>query len=275
MAKRIFLLVIALPNFLFSQTPPFQVLTARNAAVYGKAIEPMQYIDDVSTIQVEPGGFLSLVHQGGTTYEITEKIFTFYLKPEPLKNRDQRPELEILYSDSIAGSPEEIKVLHPPVNASLGLECKSDDPVKILWSKIGNDHTRYKISLFYNSGGKIQDFSTTQNEIVLRHSTFGLTEPTFTFKLSSNFAGETEESELYTVSLVEAGTGYPTKASDLVIKALDLDINPSLALGVWKELLSMPNGKEYFDLYEKFINRHSSRLTSAGADVEQLLSKGE
>jgi hypothetical protein len=92
------ILLLFLPQLIYSQTNdlPFQVLVAKDATIYGEAVEPLTFVDDVTSIDIKQGGFLSLVHKGGTTYELNEKIFTFYLKPEVLKEGSNRPELSNL-----------------------------------------------------------------------------------------------------------------------------------------------------------------------------------
>ena len=271
MEKILFLLIISLPNFLFSQSAPFQVLVAKKASVYGESVLPLQYIDDVTSIEIEDGGFISLVHQGGTTYEINETIFTFYLKPELLKERVKRPMLERLYSDSLSSElATNLKVLYPPFDRSGLLSWHETKPVKIYWNQLGTVASSYVVTLSHIDGKKIQDLRTGKPEIELKAYDYGLTQPIFAFKITNKFAGETSESKTYSISL-KASPDYPTKAADLVLKALDLEQNSLQALETWEELLSMQNGEQYLDLYKKFLGRHAERLSSAGKDVQQLL----
>ena len=66
---------------------PFQVLTAQDAQIFGQTVEPLQFVDDVTSIEVADGGFVCLVHKGGTTYEYNEHIFTFSLMPDVKNDR--------------------------------------------------------------------------------------------------------------------------------------------------------------------------------------------
>lgn len=254
---------------------PFQVLVAKNASIYGKPVEPLQMVDDVTSIEVGEGGFLSLVHKGGTTFEHTEKIFTFYLKPEELKVRQDRPMLEQLYMDSTVLDPTKIiTVLHPQFDRSGYLEWNENEPFELYWHLYDEPVLNYLLSVTDNAGPKIQDFRTRLHNYELKPTTFGLQDGAFTFRISSTFAGETVESKTYTVQLKPAPV-YEKKASDLILKALDLELSPDLALPVWVEALSKPNGKHYFALFEKFLIRNKDLLTAAGQDVEQLLSQNK
>lgn len=250
---------------------PFQVLFAKDASIYGTPVEPLQMIDDVTSIEVKEGGFLSLVHKGGTTYEHTEKIFTFYLKPEELRNRQERPMLELLYMDSVALDPTKIiTVLSPPFDRSGYLEWNENESFELYWHLHDEPVLSYILSVNDASGNKIQDFRTKYHKYLLKPTTYGLEDGLFSFKLSSTFAGETIESKTYTVQL-KSGPIYEKKASDLILKALDLELSPVLALPVWQEALAMPNGQFFKPLFEKFLVRNESVLTAAGQDVQQLL----
>jgi hypothetical protein len=101
-----------------------------------------------------------------------------------------------------------------------------------------------------------------------------LDEDAFIFHISRTFAGETISSKKYHINLKEAPS-YPTKASDLVIKACNLERIPAYALDIWKEIMLMENGQYYFDLFEKFIARNKSVLTESGEDIELLLSQNK
>lgn len=278
MIFRLFLAFLITANIVLAQETndlPFQVLVANKASVYGDEVKPLQYVDDVTSIEVGEGGFLCLVHKGGTTYEFREKIFTFYLKPEQLKNREERPDLSVLYMDSISlDQTKIITVLHPPFDRTGYLEWNQEEPFMMYWHLHDEPVVNYILSVSDNNGNKIQDFRTRLHEYELKPMTYGLQEPMFIFKLSSTFAGETIESKTYTVKLVE-GKVYEKKAADYVLKALDLELSPLLALKAWQEVLGMPNGKEYAPLYEKFLNRNASILTAAGEDVQQLLSQSK
>ncbi|MEQ9468925.1 MAG: hypothetical protein RLN88_16065 [Ekhidna sp.] len=252
---------------------PFQVLVAKDASVYGTPVEPLQMIDDVTSVEVKEGGFLSLVHKGGTTFEHTEKIFTFYLKPAELRNRKERPRLELLYMDSTVLDPTKIiTVLSPPFDRSGYLEWNENEPFELYWHLYDEPVLSYVLAVSDGSGAKIQDFRTKHHQYLLKPTTYGLRDGLFSFKLSSTFADETIESKTYTVQL-KAGPIYENKASDLILKALDLELSPELALPVWQEALAMPNGQFFKPLFEKFLIRNRSILTAAGQDVQQLLSQ--
>jgi len=254
---------------------PFQVLVAKDASVYGTLLEPLQYVDDVTSIEVNEGGFLSLVHKGGTTFEHTEKIFTFYLKPHELKNRKERPPLELLYMDSTVLDPTKIiTVLSPPFDRTGYLEWNANEPFELYWHLYDEPVLNYVLSVSDSKGNKIQDFRTRLHKYTLKPTTYGLEDGMFMFKISSTFAGETVESKTYTVQLKEA-PDYEKKATDLIIKALDLELSPDLALPVWQESLAMPNGVFYKSLFEKFLIRNREVLTATGQDVQQLLSQNK
>lgn len=250
---------------------PFQVLVAKDASVYGTPVKPLQMIDDVTSIEVKAGGFLSLVHKGGTTYEHTEKIFTFYLKPEELKNRNERPRLDLLYADSTALDPTKlITVLSPAFDRSGYLEWSENEPFELFWHLHDEPVLNYVLKVTDSKGNKIQDFRTSNHKYVLKPNTYGLADGAFNFKIESTFAGETMESKTYSVQLKPAPT-YAKKATDLILVALDLELSPGLALPVWQEAINMPNGAFYKDLFQKFLVRNSKLLTAAGEDVQQLL----
>lgn len=254
---------------------PFQVLVAKDAHTYGIPVEPLQYVDDVTSIEVKEGGFISLVHRGGTTYEHTEKIFTFYLKPEELKNRNERPPLEMLYMDSTVLDPTNIiTVIYPPFDRSGYLLWDESEPFEVFWHLHDEPVLNYVLSVETSDGTKIQDFRTKLHKYELKPTTYGLSDGIFNFKISSTFAGETVESKTYTVQLKSA-PDYERKASDLILKALDLELSPNLALPVWQEALAMPNGKFYKPLFEKFLIRNQEILTATGQDVQQLLSQNK
>lgn len=252
---------------------PFQVLVAKDATVYGDPVKPLQMVDDVTSIEVKEGGFLSLVHKGGTTYEHTEKIFTFYLKPQELKNRHTRPRLEVLYSDTTVMDPTKlITVISPIFDRSGFLEWNENEPFELYWHLHDEPVLNYVLQVNDNAGNKIQDFPTRLHKYLLKPTTYGLTDGAFSFKITSTFAGETLESKTYSVQL-KPGPVYEKKASDVILKALDLELSPELALPVWQEALTMTNGNFYKELYQKFLLRNQELLTAAGQDVQQLLSQ--
>ena len=254
---------------------PFQVLVAKDASVYGTPVEPLQMVDDVTSIEVKEGGFLSLVHKGGTTYEHTEKIFTFYLKPEQLKDRQERPRLELLYMDSTVLDPTKIiTVLYPPFDRSGYLVWNENDAFDLYWHLHDEPVLNYVLSVNNNQGQKIQDFRTKLHNYTLKPTTYGLEDGAFNFKISSTFAGETVESKTYSVQL-KPGPVHEKKASDLILKALELELSPDLALPVWQEALVMPNGKFFKPLFEKFLIRNQKLLTANGQDVQLLLSQNK
>lgn len=274
MFRHLFSLFLIVPFFLCAQEElPFQVLVAREASIYGDKVEPLQYVDDITSIEIEKGGFLSLVHKGGTTYELREKIFTFYLKPEKFKSRKERPKLSTLYADSVTlDQTKIITVLHPPFDRSGFLIWNEEEPFEFYWHLHDEPVLIYVLTVSDDKGNKIQDFRTKYHQYILKPSTFGLENSSFMIQLSSTFAGETITSKRYQIQL-EKGPIYETKASDLALKALDLELSPLLALNSWKEVFKKPNGKEYKDLYELFLKRNRDFLTSAGEDVELLLSQ--
>ncbi|MEP5614379.1 MAG: hypothetical protein ABJP45_19160 [Cyclobacteriaceae bacterium] len=250
-------------------------MVAKDAFVFGKAAEPLTLIDDVTSIEVKPGGFLALVHKGGTTYERTEKVFTFYLKPEKLKELDRRPNIEILYEQKASSdSTDSIVVLHPQFNSGRTVLWPDSTPFEVFWHLPDEPVIAYKLTISDHSGKKIQDFGTKKHNFVLKPYNFGLNEREFIFQLSSTFAGETTRSEEYTIKLQD-GPLYPQKAADLVLQAANLDLSPMSALEVWKQVLGMENGKFYFALFEKFIARNKALLTKSGEDVELLLSQNK
>ncbi|WP_462253334.1 hypothetical protein [Ekhidna sp.] len=278
MRKLVCLLILSIAIPLSAQETsdlPFQVLVAKDASVYGTPVEPLQMVDDVTAIEVKEGGFLSLIHKGGTTYEHNEKIFTFYLKPEVMKDRKERPDLKVLYSDSTVLDPTKlITVLSPIFDRSGYLEWNENEPFELYWHLHDEPVVNYILAVSENGGGKIQDFRTRLHNYELKPSTYGLKEGSFIFKISSTFAGETIESKTYTVQL-KSGPVYEKKATDLILKALDLELSPSLALPVWQEALSMKNGEFYKPLFQKFLIRNQGLLTDAGQDVQQLLSQNK
>ena len=273
MLKRLVYLIVLAPNILLSQDKPFQVLVCNKATIYGQEVKPLQMVDDVTSIEVGDDGFLAMVHKGGTTYEVREKVFTFYLKPSKIKNRSQRPALEVLYSGSSTfTSSKLITLLHPSSDASGYFEWDENVPLKIYWYLHGHPVLNYKITISDHNGKKIQDYRTNKNTFDLKPGNFGLAEPLFNFSLSSTFAGQTMTSKNYAVSL-KPSVPYDTKAADKILMALDLEPDPLLALTIWKEAIAMPNGQEYLTLYEKFLRRNTEVLTSAGQNVVQLLSE--
>lgn len=273
-----FLLIILISNTLFAQDKsdlPFQVLVAQNASIYGDEVKPLQMVDDVTSIEVGENGFLSLVHKGGTTYEFREKIFTFYLKPEKLKDQNSGPNLDVLYSDSASQEVSKlITPIFPSFDRSGYIVWNKEEPFKLYWHFQDQPMENYILSVSDNVGNKIQDFRISSNVYEFRPSTFGLADHIFTFKISSTLGDETFSSKTYTVALQSAPV-YEKKAADYVLKAADLEVNPTLALQAWHEALAMPNGKEYVFLFEKFLRRNEEHLTAAGQDVAQLLSQNK
>lgn len=270
----IFLLLFT-PQLVFSQTddPPFQVLVAEGATIFGKQVEPLIFVDDVTSIEIEEGGFLALVHKGGTTYELKEKVFTFYLKPEKLKDLWKRPELEVLYdSGKRADLSDMIEMIHPNFD-SLGIvNLLENEPIELYWHLQDEPVVSYKLRISDHTGKKIQDFGTRKNVFVLKPYNFGLQENEFIVQLSSTLAGETNVSKKYYIRLQKAPK-YPVKASDLVLKALNVEVSPAAALEVWKEVLGTENGKYYFKLFELFVSRNKEALSGSNEEVELLLSQ--
>ncbi len=277
MLRKTIVLLLFIPQLVYSQTSdlPFQILVAKDVFVFGKAAEPLTFVDDVTSLEVKPDGFLALVHKGGTTYEFKEKVFTFYLKPEELKEVDQWPKLDVLYQDTrLPDVVETISVLHPIFNQNRTVVWRDSTPFKIYWHLPDEPVLVYKLSIRDHKGQKIQDFGTKDHSFVLKPFNFGLTENEFTVQVSSTFAGEVSRSMEYSVRLKSAPT-YPIKAADLVVKACNLELSPVSALEVWKEVLGMENGKYYFELFEKFINRNKVVLAESGEDIDQLLTQNK
>ncbi|MEO9483168.1 MAG: hypothetical protein ABJG47_06970 [Ekhidna sp.] len=254
---------------------PFQALVTKGASVYGIPVMPLQFIDDVTSIEVAEGGFISLVHKGGSTYEHTEKIFTFYLKPQEFKERQERPRLELLYEDSlILDKSKLITVLHPPFDRSGYLVWNENEPFEVYWHLHDEPVLNYILTVSDGDENKIQDFRTRHHKYKLKPDTYGLADGIFNFKISSTFAGKTLESKTYSVQL-EPGSIYEKKATDLIIQALDLELSPVFALQIWQEALQMENGVFYKELFQKFLIRNRSTLTAAGQDVQLLLSQNK
>ncbi len=278
MLRKAIVILLFIPQLVHSQTSdlPFQILVARDVYVFGKPAEPLTFIDDVTSLDVKPGGFLALVHKGGTTYELKEKIFTFYLKPEELKDVDQWPKLEVLYQDLPLPDPTEtITVLHPLFNRDRTIIWGDSSPLEVYWHLPNEPVLVYKVTVRDHNGQKIQDFGTRKHKFTLKPYNFGLDEREFIFLVSSTFAGETTRSMEYTIQLEKNPPASPQKASDLVLKACNLELSPVAALEVWKEVLGMDNGKFYFELFEKFINRNKEVLAKSGEDIEQLLTQNK
>ncbi|MEP1095262.1 MAG: hypothetical protein ABJG78_09140 [Cyclobacteriaceae bacterium] len=277
MLRKAIVLILFIPQLLYSQTsdPAFQILVAKDAFIFGRAAEPLTLVDDVTSIDVKPGGFLALVHKGGTTYEHTEKVFTFYLKPQKLKELNRRPNLDILYKDKASSdSTDSIVILYPQFNSDKTVIWRDNTPFEIFWHLPDEPVIAYKLTIRDHTGKKIQDYGTKKHSFVLKPYNFGLDEKEFIFQVSSTFAGETTRSSEYTIKLQD-GPQYPKKASDLVLQAANLDLSPMSALEVWKQILGMENGKYYFELFEKFITRNKALLTESGEDVELLLSQNK
>ncbi|MEQ9402486.1 MAG: hypothetical protein RIM99_02770 [Cyclobacteriaceae bacterium] len=277
MLRQAIALLLFIPQLVFSQTSdlPFQVLIAENATIFGNKVEPLTYVDDVTNIEVGENGFVALVHKGGTTFELKEKTFTFYLKKEKLKDQANRPDLTVLYEDSArVDDTKIIKVLHPVFDAAGTISWKSDEPFEMYWHLPDEPVISYKVTVSDHTGKKIQDFGTRNHSFILKPYDFGLEENLFIFQISSTFAGETIKSKRYNIELEEAPS-YPIKASDLVLKALNLELSPVSALDAWKEVLGAENGKFYFGLFEKFIARNMVKLTDSAEDIELLLSQNK
>lgn len=275
MRRLTILLFICAVSFAYGQNEDkqFQVLVSKNAKVFGSELAPLAYVDDVTSIDIEQDGFVALVHKGGTTFELSESTFTFYLKAEKLKERSDRPPLEILYEDSAkADLTKTILVLHPKFDRSGLIQWRKDEPVEITWHMPDEPVIAYKISILDHNGKKIQDFGSKKNQFTLKPFNFGLEETLFMFQVSSSFAGETMMSKRYQISLVDA-PAYPVKAADLVIKALDLELSPNVAIETWKEILGKENGRHYMTLFEKFVSRNGSKLNASEEDIKLLLSK--
>ncbi len=254
---------------------PFQVLVAENAKVLEAELTPLAYLDDVTSIEIGEDGFVALVHEAGSTFELKETTFSFYLKPEKLKNRDKRPPLKILYDEdsSRLDGLKNIVVVHPNFDRSGLLLWNKDEPIEIYW-RVSEPHISYKVSVSDHTGKKIQDFVSNTQKFVLKPFNYGLERDSFMFQVSSSMAGETTMSKRYHVDL-KSVPAYPLKASDLVIKALDLESIPEEAMKVWKEIFGMGTGKHYLHLFEKFVSRNRSKLTSLEGEIDLMLSENK
>ena len=275
MSRLAIVLILLLPHYVISQTSDqhFQVMVAKDASIYGQEVEPLRFVDDVTRIDVKPGGFIVLVHKWGATFEMNEDIFTFYLKPKKLKENASFPKINILYQDStLIDNSKQIVVLHPLFDSAGSLKWPIETPLEIYWHLPNEPVISYKLSIMDHDGNKIQDYGTRKHQFILKPFNYGLTENSFLFQVSSTFAGETISSMRYGVDLVEAPE-YQIKASDLLMKALNLELSPVSALEVWQEILTMENGDYYFDLFKRFIQRNTDVLTKSGENIEQLLSQ--
>ena len=275
MLRLTILFLLLIPQLVLSQTANlnFQVLVAEGATIFGKQVEPLAYIDDVTSLEIAENGFIALVHEKGTTYELKETVFTFYLKQEKLKSLWKRPELKILYeSTPRLDESEMIVMLDPPFDSLGTVNWVEDEAIELHWHLQNEPVVTYKLSVSDHTGKKIQDFGTKKNSFLLKPYDFGLQENEFIVQLSSTLAGETNVSKKYYIRLQKAPT-YPVKASDLVLKALNLDVSPVSALEAWKEVLGAENGKYYFKIFETFVNRNRGGLAGSIEDVELLLSQ--
>lgn len=275
MLRLTILFLLLIPQFVSSQTSdfPFQVLVAEGASIFGKKVEPLTFIDDVTSIEVQQDGFLALVHKGGTTYELKEKIFTFYLKPEKLKERRNRPQLEVLYNTAkLKDLSDAIVMIHPNFDSLGVVNWIENEPIELYWHLQNEPVVSYKLRVSDHTGKKIQDFGTSKNSFILKPYNFGLQENEFIVELSSTLAGETSVSKKHYIRL-QKSLKYPTKASDLVLKALNLEVSPVAALETWGQVLGAENGEYYYKLFETFVNRNKEALAGSIEDVEQLLSQ--
>lgn len=271
----ILFLIITQLSVLGQDKLPFQVLVAKDASIYGEPVKNLQMVDDVTSIEVKKGGFVSLVHKNGTTFEHEQKIFTFYLKPEEGRKLHIRPKLDILHMDSMVLDPTKvITAIYPPFDPSGYVEWNENEPFELYWHLYDEPVVNYVLAVKTNDGTKIQDFRTRLHKYTLKPETYGLKDDIFNFKITSTFAGETVESKTYTVAL-KSGKTYPKKATDLVLKALFLELSPDLALPVWQEALAMANGNFYKPLFQKFLIRNQDILVKAGKDVQLLLSQNK
>ncbi|MEM6828885.1 MAG: hypothetical protein AAF551_00115 [Bacteroidota bacterium] len=272
-----FLLVLGVVFVSYSQKndDQFQVLVAKNAKALGSELLPLDYVDDITSIEIDENGFVALVHRGGTTFELKETTFSFYLKPDKFKSRDTWPQLATLYEDSARTDQTNlIRVLHPHFDRSGLIKVRKGEPIDVYWHLVGQPVISYKVSISDHNGKKIQDFGSSDTNFVLKPFNYGLEEESFMLQVSSSIAGETITSKRYTINLEEAPS-YPMKAADLVIKALDLELEPEAAIGVWKEIFGKENGKYYLHLFEKFVNRNRSMLLSTGEDLDLMISKNK
>lgn len=263
-------------NFVFSQSQPFQVIVADKGYLFGNELNTLQYVDDVSTIAIKDGGYVALLHVTGNTFELYEETFTFYLKPHDGRRWNKLPELSWLLEDTTVSSVNKtIEVVYPPFDDSGYLESNANEPIEIFWH--ANDDQpvlNYQIAVSDAKGNKIQDFRTNKNSFLLNHATYGLQDPSFIFQVSSTFAGETIASKRYQVDLYNAEI-YEEITSDLVMKALLLELMPEYAFEIWKKIAGSENGKYYTHYYQKFLIRNKEKLISAGIDVEQHLSQNK
>lgn len=275
MLRLTILLLLLIPQLGFAQTStlPFQVLVAEGATISGGQVEPLIFVDDITSIELAEDGFVALTHIGGTTFELSKTTFTFYLKPEKFKELDERPELEILYETaSREDNSESIVMLHPKFDSLGVVNCIIDKPIELFWHIQNEPVASYKLRVSDHTGKKIQDFGTSKNTFMLKPYDFGLEEDEFIIQLSSSLAGITNVSKKHYIKLMKMPE-YPVKASDLVLKALNLEVSPLVALETWREVLGVANGKRYFKLFELFVTRNREALSGATEEVELLLSQ--
>ena len=64
MLRRAIVILLFIPQLVYSQTSdlPFQILVAKDVLLFGREAEPLTFVDDVTSLDVKPGGFLALVH---------------------------------------------------------------------------------------------------------------------------------------------------------------------------------------------------------------------
>ena len=163
-------------------------------------------------------------------------------------------------------------MVSPAFDRSGYLEWNENEPFDVYWEFSDKTFLNFILKVSTGSGSKIQDFRTQHTKYTLKPNTYGLSDGLFTFKVTSTFAGDTEESKTYTVQLKPA-PAYPVKAADLILKALELESIPKFALPIWQEAIAKENGKFYLPLFEKFLLRNKVKLKASGVDVQQLLSQ--
>lgn len=269
MRKTVFFYIVAfIPLHVFAQGPdlPFQVIVADKASVYGRELRSFDFVDDVSTIKIEEGGYLSMVHQSGYTFELYETVFTFDLTPKehPLV---EKPNLGVL--DSVASQVRlgvELELTYPRVTSNNVLEWDSEDPVTVYWGTQQEIPGTFTVSIFDDQTEKIQDFKTKKSNYTLKPSTYGLQTPAMKFIVTHTLGDETIRSPLYTVNLISAAP-KEKKVPDLLLRTIAYDYVAEVAYEIWQQILDSPQARHYRKFYENFLKRNQLALEQKGISL--------
>lgn len=255
----------------------FTVLSSKGATIYGNKIHTLQVLDDVTKIQVQAEGFIALVDNNGTTYEFEEDIYTNDLTSHLAPSVKKIPDLSFITSQIPQvkeSGKDNFQILYPNFSDEGSLNSSGMSPITIYWEKQKEIFGSYTVSVLNKEGNKIQDFKTSRNEYKLSPDRYGELNGAFKFVTScKNFDGEKIATKTYSIELKET-EAYEIKASDLVIKAICLEKIFDKSLKVWQELMAMPNGKHYADLYKSFLIRNKEKITQQGNDMATLMKVG-